>query len=32
MRWDWRRLSASAAIPWSLDLLSQFADYWDWDA
>ena len=32
LRWDWRRLSASAAIPWSLDLLSQFADYWDWDS
>jgi len=32
LRWDWRRLSASAAIPWSLDLLSQFEDCWDWDS
>ena len=30
--WDWARLSANEALPWSLELIERFEDRWDWGA
>ncbi|HMV61129.1 MAG TPA: hypothetical protein PKC07_07980, partial [Agitococcus sp.] len=30
-KWNWKELSQSKALPWSLEFFERFEDKWDWE-
>lgn len=31
-KWDWKALSLSESLPWSIQFIRSFSDKWDWEA